>query len=465
MNRLIVAIVTCLTMAVPLPAQLRVVKGELVEGLKCRADETQTYTLYLPKSFSTDRRWPVLLIYDPRGRSVQAAEIFRSAAETHGWILISSNDTRSDGPPDPNVKALNALLPELARYPIDQNRIYMAGFSGGAMLAFVVAADNQGGVAGVIGCGGRFPDGWERKPVAFAHWGAAGSTDFNYSQMRKIDEFLEDRGRSHRFESFEGTHQWMPAELAEQAIEWMELDAMRLGLREKDESLIERVWSKDIASVEAIEGSGDPADVLHRWKAIESTFRELRDVSVASARVQQLESDKTVKRALRDHRKWDEWEERMRRQIGIAVGTLRYEERPVPIGRLTGELRLDEVDKRAAAAGYEALAAKRVRSSIYSQVSFYLPRELMAAGRYDRAALVLEVAELMNPGSWFALYNLACAWSRTGQEDRAIDALTRAIDAGFSNVELMETDDDLAAIRGNSRFAELLEKATRNAEH
>jgi len=458
MRRLAAVLLFCLTSALPAAAQLTVAKGELVEGLECRADTTQTYTLYLPTSFSNDRRWPVLLIYDPRGRSKLAAEIFRPAAEKHGWILISSNDTRSDGPPEPNIKALNALVPELGRYPIDDRRIYMTGFSGGAILAFLVAARSDGGVAGVIGCGGRFPDGWEKHPVKFAHWGTAGSTDFNYSQMRMIDDFLVKNGQAHRFESFEGIHQWMPVEFADQAVAWMELDAMRRGLRERDTAMIERMWTEDVAGARELEKEGDPAIVLRRWQAIEGTFRDLRDVSEATARVRELEKDKAVKAALRTHRKWDEWEEQMRRQMGIAVGTLRNEERPIPVGRLTGELRLDEVNKRIAAGGYESLAAGRVFSSIYSQVSFYLPGEFMRAQRYDRATLVLEVAEQMKPGSVFVLYNLACARSRLGQKADAIDALSRAIDSGFSNAELLKTDADLAGVRDEAEFGNLVRR-------
>ena len=82
-------------------------------------------------------RWPALLVLDPRGRSVVAASLFREAAEAHGWILLSSNDTRSDGPAEPNVKALQALWPEVhERYATDPRRIYAAGFSGTGMVAW-----------------------------------------------------------------------------------------------------------------------------------------------------------------------------------------------------------------------------------------------------------------------------------------------------------------------------------------
>ncbi len=461
MRRIVSIAALCLTAAFCLTAQITVPRGELVEGLKCQADPTQTYTLYLPSKLAADRQYPILLIYDPRGRATMAARIFEPAAEKYGWILISSNDTRSDGPPEPNVKALNALLPEIGRYPIDQRRVYMTGFSGGAMLAFVVAARNDGAVAGVIGVGGRLPEGWERGPVKFAHWGAAGNTDFNYTPMRQIDEFLQDVGAPHRFEVFEGRHQWLPQELAEDAVAWMELDAMRRGLRQRDAELIEQLWAKDVTGAKTLEADGDHFLVLERWKNIVSTFDGLHDVSSGTSRVKELEKDKVVREALKTHRKWDKWEEQMRRQLGIAVGMLRFEERPIPLGRLTAELRLDEINKHIAAGGYEALAAGRVFSSMYAQVSFYLSREFMNEGRYDRAALVLEVAEIMQPGSGFVLYNLACARARLGQKNEALTALSGAIDNGFSNARLMASDNDLASIRDEAEFMELLGRVKR----
>jgi poly(3-hydroxybutyrate) depolymerase len=118
---------------------LQVPLGEMVEGIACASNPTQTYTLYVPSTFSNDRRWPVLLVFDPRGRSLLAAELFREAAETYGWIIVSSDNTRSDGPWDPNVVALQALWPEVrARIPADFERVYAAGFSGGAAVATLI---------------------------------------------------------------------------------------------------------------------------------------------------------------------------------------------------------------------------------------------------------------------------------------------------------------------------------------
>ena len=120
----------------------RALVGEMVEGVACASDPSQTYTLYLPPGFTNERRWPVLLVFDPRGRSLLAAELFREAAETYGWIIVSSDNTRSDGPLEPNLVAIQALWPEVhSRLPADFDRIYAAGFSGGVAVATLLARD------------------------------------------------------------------------------------------------------------------------------------------------------------------------------------------------------------------------------------------------------------------------------------------------------------------------------------
>ena len=55
-----------------------------------------------------------------------------------------------------------------------------------------------------------------------------------------------------------------------------------------------------------------------------------------------------------------------------------------------------------------------------------------------------------------AYYNMACAHARLGHPDQAFENLGKAIDAGFTNKQLMQQDDDLASIRSDARFSTLL---------
>ena len=185
-----------------------------------------------------------------------AAELFRAAAEAHGFIVISSNDTRSDGPSEVNAKALQALWPEVhLRYSSDPRRIYAAGFSGGGMLAYELGR-KTGGLAGVIASGARWEGPHFKQRIAFPCFGAAGDTDFNYAPMRAVHARLREWGTPEWLVIFEGRHQWMPAELASEAVAWMELQAMKSGLRPLDRDFAAARLGRDSGASAGTRGAG-----------------------------------------------------------------------------------------------------------------------------------------------------------------------------------------------------------------
>lgn len=60
-------------------------------------------------------------------------------------------------------------------------------------------------------------------------------------------------------------------------------------------------------------------------------------------------------------------------------------------------------------------------------------------------------------------YNLACSLAILGQTDPALDALEHAVRRGYSDVEYMLGDSDLASLRRETRFNELVQRL-RHAE-
>src|SRR5262245_57330053 len=55
-----------------------------------------------------------------------------------------------------------------------------------------------------------------------------------------------------------------------------------------------------------------------------------------------------------------------------------------------------------------------------------------------------------------AYFNLACGHTRLGQKDKALEALTSAVAEGFTDRKAYQTDEDLAPLRAEPRFQELL---------
>jgi tetratricopeptide (TPR) repeat protein len=77
---------------------------------------------------------------------------------------------------------------------------------------------------------------------------------------------------------------------------------------------------------------------------------------------------------------------------------------------------------------------------------------LFEQGEFAEAKRRLEVAVAEHPEATGLLYNLACAESRLGETDAALEHLAAAIERAESFRELAQTDPDLEAVRDDPRF-------------
>jgi predicted esterase len=90
--------------------------------------------------------------------------------------------------------------------------------------------------------------------------------------------------------------------------------------------------------------------------------------------------------------------------------------------------------------------------------------QAMRAGDYERAVVIAENTAAANPRSSVAAYNAACARSRAGHAERAIEWLMTSARLGFAGVRSLRDDDDLDAVRGHARFAEVTAAVEANAK-
>jgi predicted esterase len=431
-------------------------RGRLIEHVASRSDAAQTYTLYLPSSYDAAKSHPLLFVFDPRGRATRAAEIFRDGAERHGWIVISSNQTRSDDGNEANERAIAALFKELPRYAVDRRRIYAAGFSGTAIVACAVG-QNTGALAGVIGVGGRAIPQMPPSKFSFAHFGAAGRVDFNNREMRSIDDELAAAGLAHRFVEFDGDHRWFEPALALEAIRWMELVAMKEQRRARDDAFIATALRDELAAAARLEAAGDLVGARRLLRSTARTFEGIHPLRDVESALRRIESDDRSKRAESEVKKWDEFEKRYAREVLSRLPQTMRElaARPQSVA-VARAFRVADLQRRAAGSGPESLAAKRLLETVSAQTSFYLPRELSARREYGLAAAVLRVATDLHPERWPVWYDLGAASARAGKREDALDALETAVERGFRDAAHLSADDDYASVRGEKRFQEIV---------
>jgi len=77
-------------------------------------------------------------------------------------------------------------------------------------------------------------------------------------------------------------------------------------------------------------------------------------------------------------------------------------------------------------------------------------------GRYNNGLFLDEKLSRMCPEEEMVWYNLACSYALTEQVDKGIDALKKAIELGYDDIEWMKEDNDLTNLHVTAAFSKLL---------
>ncbi len=411
-------------------------------GLRRHPD--QAYALYLPSNYTPDRSWPILYAFDARAQGRRVAEIFQAAAETYGWILVSSWNSASDGPMEPNFTSMHAMWADThARLAIDDSRVYAAGYSGTVRFACILALTVPGSITGVIAAGAGFPFGTPpKKDNPFAFFGTVGDRDFNYYEMNDLDVAMGDLGLPHRIEHFSGLHDWPPVELATQAVGWMELRAMKDGKREKSPALIEAEWTRDRDHARVL-AAGHPADALHTWAAMAKDYSGLSAAAEPARPAAARAASPACQQELRERAERDRRDKEILANGPSILASANPGNPPVTVTQIAAALKIPELKKRAASSDLEeSLSAKRILNTYSGQTLFYQPTSLLEKKEYDRAIFMLTLGAEIHPEEPGVWVDIAAIHASKPKPDRkkALEALRTAAAKGLDDPADLERD-------------------------
>ena len=210
-----------------------------INHVQLTSDTSQSYELYLPLSYRNQGRLPIIFGFDAHGNGKKLAAWLKPYAGKYGYIVAVTNSFRN------NVPNLDAILSQFfsdvnSRITYDKKRQYTAGFSGGARVAYYLAAEDKRfiGVA-MLSAGITSLPYMQNKNfsvISFAGW-----KDFNMTEIRGNSRKLAQQYNiPYLTVYFEGGHEYPPQYMAELVFLWFDLRAMQQGLIKKDRKIIRR---------------------------------------------------------------------------------------------------------------------------------------------------------------------------------------------------------------------------------
>lgn len=436
----------------------------MIPRVSCAAQPDETYALYLPSNFTTEKSWPLILALDPAARGAVPVQLLKDVAERYGYIVAGSNNSRN-GPFPPQYDSAVAVAKDVStRFPVDVRRVYFTGFSGGARSAVYIALLCKGCAAGVILHGAGFPS--DRPPsseVNFAVFSAIGLLDFNYFEVVPLQQEFEKLGITHRLRRFDGPHQWAPPEVWTEAVEWLELTAMKQGRRPRDEAFLQRQLAARMTRAREFEAAGDSYAAWQEYRDAAHDFAGLADTSEAAGKSASLANDKRVREGERDERRELTEEESILREFNAAFDLFLTQPAERSVARAAVEAQVTQLKRRRESARKDWRG--RVTERAFSQVTARLFEAGEGRRREKEFALAVSLYELLsaaapdNPGPYF---QIAKTFAQAGKKKEAIRALQEAVKRGFNRTDLLEQQefDDL---RSEAQFQTVVAAVARNA--
>jgi dienelactone hydrolase len=414
------------------------------------ADPSNSYALYLPSGYSPQKRWPILLVFDPFARGETSVKLFYDAAEKYGFIVAGSNNSRNFEDPSTALRLLWADVKE--RYAIDPRRLYVAGLSGGARVASSVALACKNCVAAVIACGAGLPQGATVPGPEVADWFlVTGTADFNYPELLHLKDALESHNAVSRFVIYDGPHDWMPKEFTERALAWLQLRAMARGSAPVDKEFVGQQFESRMAEAQSARTSGDILSATREYREIAQDFRMFREVKEQEDLAKSLAESEEFRKAKKNENVALDLQGAVAAKItGFAAGIgqgLVNRSRYITLLQIA----VDDIrnDQRGSSPS-QKLAMERGLASAFSFAAEN-GQQLMLKKNYFSAKDMFLAGEIIQPDNAWVSYLLATAYAQLNEKKEAIQELRKAVEKGMTNAKALE-DEAFDRIREEQGF-------------
>jgi len=427
-------------------------KGRVVDSISCKSQPGNTYALYLPSYYSTDKKFPCIFFFDAHARGALPLRKYKDLVEKYGFVCIGSDVSKNGMQWQVTNDLINTMMGDVrTKININSKRIYAAGFSGGSRVAATLAITNND-IAGVIGCAAGFSgENIQRK---FDYFGMVGEYDFNLIEMKKLDQDLEAGHFTHQLLMFVGKHDWPSASDFESALLWMQLNAIKENLQSGNKTIVEAFKADFSKRIEVAKKANDYCKAHVLLDGVIRAMSGIEDIAPYQKQLADISSGDKMRTAFALQDKIENTE--INQQQELASQFTMHDEK-------WWSNKISELNKNihTAHTPQESNMYKRLVNYL-GLVAYMNTNHALSAGDLPNALKYVTVFKMADPDNPDCYYLAAQYYMGKADQQQALLSLKRSADLGYSDISQITGEQAFAALRNTDDFKNIVNKVISN---
>jgi len=285
--------------------EIKLPLGKIVDSIPALDSTANSFALYLPKDFDEKEQWPVIFVFDAKGRGRAATQLFRTIAEEQSYIIAASNLNLQADSLKNNINKVGPFINQLdGMFPIDRKQVYVAGLSEGGQLASALPFIYNN-ISGVLAVENAWINTEYLNPNNKFMFSAVACEEHNSMfTLKDIKAFLEKRDfpTEINYYSCDKEKEWPDADVIYSAVSGFTLNAIKEGNREENTELIKNLFNEEVNYAESLRRTRNYYRAFEKLKQIEDKYDDF-DLEVdLRDQIRNIRRNKAFRQQRREYR-------------------------------------------------------------------------------------------------------------------------------------------------------------------
>ena len=415
---------------------LLISKGTVHSAIGIDNYPNETYALYLPTAYQSTKNYPLYVFCDPQGSGSFPITKYKALSEKYQAIIVGSNNSKNGINLNDGMGYIQHIIDDCdAKYAIDDSQINICGFSGGAKVAMLYAAQTSDFhlKAHSLICSGATTN-IEQAPKQLPMLLFAGNQDMNYTDLLLFQteaKKLTDSYFSTLIE-FDGKHEWPDSFTYEFAFLFNDKSA---NFQERASAFIQTLKNKTFTNNLDKIGTLEGAIQILSKKADTKELQQIVDFENAKPDIKILLAQKQTQLTTEQERK-----EYYNSQIGVKDLNWWATE----VNHLNHPINVNDLPMNKRLLGFLSLAGYSYSSRFINQNDF------------NNAKKMLDFYAQVDPTNKDQPYLSAILYAKLNDKENTLQALKKSIAFGLNDKNKILAESAFQFIQNDESFRQII---------